>query len=148
MIAPVNELPEGRDNLRYMQMRNGKPVERDRPDVIEELIELKRELLEQDDSFELSHLMAGLDELPEEELEDMYLEAGRSSLGKFAEMPVVNRNVMLERLDSSIDWSLSVQRESAINDYVGQLGLSGPEKLAEEFNRQLGNTGVITTEKM
>ena len=146
MIAPINRQPEDKNDVRYIILRDGRSYERERADIINELIELMRELLEQDDSFELSRLLAALAEVPDDELEDTYLEAARSSLGKHAEIPVVDRDVMQERIRSSIDWALSIQREAAIGDYLGQLGLSGHEELVEEYNRQLGNSGMMMIE--
>jgi len=147
MIAPVNEQPEDQNDVRYIIVRDGRSYERDRAGSIYELVELMRELLEQDHSFELSRLMTALAEVPDDELEDTYLEAGRSALGKHAEIPVVERDAMLQRIEATIDWSLRLQREVSVDEYLSKLSLSGHEKLVEEYNRQLGSSGMMMIEK-
>ncbi|NQV25033.1 MAG: hypothetical protein HQ518_11765 [Rhodopirellula sp.] len=147
MIAPVNKQPEDRNDVRYVLMRNGRVIERDRPDIINELIELKRELLEQDDDIHLWQVIESLTEWEAYDIETEFLEAARCCLGRHAEAPVLERKLMLERLSSVIDWSLRLQRDAAVNEYLGKLGLSGHEELAEEFNNQMGSYGLMMLEK-
>jgi len=146
MIAPIDKQPDDKKHVRYMLEGNGRSIERDRPDIIDGLADLMKELLEQDDDIHLSQVIDSLTKWEAYEIETEFLVAARCCLGRHAEAPVLEQNIMLERLSSAVDWSLRLRRDAAVNEYRGKLELSGHEELVEEFNKQMGSYGKLRIE--